>query len=194
MAYLSKSERKQQIIDSAKKVVLAEGLNTLTVRKLAQSSDLSVGQVHHHFNSVHDLKAEVFLELVHENLNLSHFSESSNGLEKLIYLLGSEANTSETPYIRVWNDAESNIQSSLIFKQAYARAIKIWQNSIIAVLKEGLAEKIFIFDLDKIQDISWRFISLAIGLECVSNLQLEGVNSDFFHKQILFMIRQELQM
>ena len=140
------------------------------------------------------MKAEVFLELVHENLNLSHFSESSNGLEKLIYLLGSEANTSETPYIRVWNDAESNIQSSLIFKQAYARAIKIWQNSIIAVLKEGLAEKIFIFDLDKIQDISWRFISLAIGLECVSNLQLEGVNSDFFHKQILFMIRQELQM
>lgn len=52
MAYLSKSERKQQIVDSAKKFVLSEGLNTLTVRNLAEKAEFSVGQIHHHFAKV----------------------------------------------------------------------------------------------------------------------------------------------
>ena len=60
MTYLNKDERKQQIVDSAKQFVLTEGLNTLTIRKLAEKANFSVGQVHHHFKSIHDLKSQVF--------------------------------------------------------------------------------------------------------------------------------------
>ena len=192
MAYLSKNERKQQIIDSAKKFVLSEGLNTLTVRKLAEKAEFSVGQVHHHFDSIHDLKSQVFLALVHENLNLNRLPDNVTTKEKLIYLLGSEATTSETPYIRVWNDAESNVYSHPTFKQVYAQAIKIWQNSIIDVLRIGLEKKEFIIQLDRINEIALRLISLAVGLEFLSNLEVEGVQFEFFHHQIILAIQQEL--
>lgn len=192
MAYLSKNERKQQIIESAKKLVLSEGLNTLKVRKLAEKAEFSVGQIHHHFDSIHDLKSQVFLELVHENLNLKQFPENTSCRDKLIYLLGSEAASSETPYIGIWNDAERNAYSHPIFKQAYAQAIKIWQNSIIEILHTGLINHEFIFRLDQINGIALRLIAFAIGLECLSNLDLEEVQADFFHQQILSIIQQEL--
>ena len=192
MAYLSKNERKQQIMDSAKKFVLSEGLNTLTVRKLAEKAEFSVGQVHHHFDSIHDLKSQVFLALVHENLNLDRLADYLTSKEKLIYLLGSEAETSETAYIRVWNDAESHAYSHPAFKQVYAQAIKIWQNSIIDVLRIGFEKKEFTFQFNRINEIALRFISLAIGLEFLSNLEVDDVQFDFFHHQIIFTIQQEL--
>ena len=52
MTYLNRDERKQRIIDSAKQFVLTEGLNTLTIRKLAEKAAFSIGQVHHHFESI----------------------------------------------------------------------------------------------------------------------------------------------
>ena len=192
MAYLSKNERKQQIMDSAKKFVLSEGLNTLTVRKLAEKAEFSVGQVHHHFDSIHDLKSQVFLALVHENLNLDRLADYLTSKEKLIYLLGSEAEMSETAYIRVWNDAESHAYSHPAFKQVYAQAIKIWQNSIIDVLRIGFEKKEFTFQFNRINEIALRFISLAIGLEFLSNLEVDDVQFDFFHHQIIFTIQQEL--
>jgi AcrR family transcriptional regulator len=65
MVYLSKNKRKQQIIESAIKLVLSEGLNALSVRKLAEKAKFSVSQIHYHFDSIHDLKSQVFLKLVH---------------------------------------------------------------------------------------------------------------------------------
>lgn len=192
MAYLGKSERKQQIIDSAKKFVLSEGLNALTVRRLAEQAEFSVGQVHHHFDSIHDLKAQVFLELVHENLNLNGLADNVTTKDKLIYLLGSEATTSETPYVRVWNDAESNMYRHSDFKKVYTQAIKIWQQKVIDVLYEGLENSEFNFRLDQINEISFRLISLAIGLEYLSNLEIADLQHDFFHRQILFIIQHEL--
>lgn len=43
MSYLSKTERKKQILDTAMTIALDDGLNTLTVRHLAQKASLSVG-------------------------------------------------------------------------------------------------------------------------------------------------------
>lgn len=194
MAYLNKVERKQQIVDAAKNFVLTEGLNQLTVRKLAEKADFSVGQVHHHFDSIHDLKAQVFLDIVYENLNLNHLAQTATYTEQLVYLLGSEASVSEKSYVRVWNDAESNAQSHPIFKDAYVHALDIWKNSIIDVLKFGLEVKEFHFKIDQINEVALRFIALAIGLEYLSNLQVEGVDAHFFHQQILLSIQHELHL
>ena len=133
------------------------------------------------------------MELVYENLNLNCLDENASSKEKLIYLLSSEATSSETPYIRVWNDAESNVQSDPIFKEAYAEAIKIWKNSIIEILHIGFEKKEFIFQLDCADEIAVRLICLAIGLEYLSNLSLGNTQSDFFHHQILYAIQQELE-
>ena len=54
MSYLSKTERKKQILDAAMTIALDDGLNTLTVRNLAQRASLSVGLIHHHFKTIQE--------------------------------------------------------------------------------------------------------------------------------------------
>jgi AcrR family transcriptional regulator len=53
MNYLNREQRRTMILDAAKRVALLEGLNGLTVRRIAAEAQVSTGQVHHHFQSAH---------------------------------------------------------------------------------------------------------------------------------------------
>ncbi|WP_010117514.1 TetR family transcriptional regulator [Acinetobacter sp. P8-3-8] len=193
MSYLNKAERKSQIMKFAKEIVLNEGLNTLTVRHLANTASISTGQIHHHFRSISELKAEVFLELVRFNLDLTQVKRELKCDELLIYVLGFEESAEEQSYLKLWNDAENSIDTDLVLKKAYQEAIQLWHQTIIEVLELGRADGTYQFDLNEIQDIAWRLIAISFGLETLYNLDIAGIGTDFFYKHLKVIIQHEIQ-
>lgn len=193
MSYLNKAERKSQIMKFAKEIVLNEGLNTLTVRHLANTASISTGQIHHHFGSISELKAEVFLELVRFNLDLSEAKQKLSCDELLIYVLGFEESAEEQSYLKLWNDAENSIDTDVVLKKAYQEAIQLWHQSIIEVLQLGRVDGTYQFDLNHIQDIAWRLIAMSFGLETLYNLEIPSIGQDFFYKHLKVIIEHEIR-
>lgn len=63
MSYLPKEQRRAEIVEAAVKVIESEGIAAATVRRVANSICMSPGQIHHHFQSADDLRAEAFTAL-----------------------------------------------------------------------------------------------------------------------------------
>ena len=57
MRYLSKDERREEILQAAMRVALTEGFAAMTVRRIATEAGVATGQVHHHFASAGELKS-----------------------------------------------------------------------------------------------------------------------------------------
>ena len=131
MSYLSKTERKKQILDAAMTIALDDGLNTLTVRNLAQRASLSVGLIHHHFKTIQELKCEVFMQLIYKNLDISEIDDNLSLTEKILLALGFTESEDELPYVRLWNDAEQNSQTSPEFNKVFSNRNFTRQNSLI---------------------------------------------------------------
>ena len=192
MSYLNKQDRKNQIIEIAKQIVLNDGLNALTVRHLATTANISVGQVHHHFGSVSELKSTVFLNLVHINLQIE--PENLDELNQLIYILGFDQTQEELCYLKLWNDAEKLMDLDSKFKPAYQEAIQLWHQAVMTVLKYGQAHGAFQFQIAHVDNIAWRLIAASCGLESIYNLGFAGMDQDFFQKNIQTFIENELQL
>lgn len=63
MAYLAREERREQIMSAVVDLVMAEGLQAATVRRIAQRLECSPGQIHHHFASADALRAAAVIEV-----------------------------------------------------------------------------------------------------------------------------------
>ena len=119
MNYLNREQRRTMILDAAKRVALLEGLNGLTVRRIAAEAQVSTGQVHHHFQSSSHLKAEVFIELMNQLDQVEDQITTNSSLDRLFLLLGIENIEQTQPYLRLWNEAEILIDQDLEIKKAY---------------------------------------------------------------------------
>ncbi|WOE33338.1 MULTISPECIES: TetR family transcriptional regulator [unclassified Acinetobacter] len=163
MSYLSKVERKQQILDIAMMMALEDGLNTLTVRNIAQKAALSVGLIHHHFATIQTLKCEVFIQLVYQCLDPQRIKQNLDLTEKLLFVLGFTEREREFPYIRLWNDAEKNSQLSTEFQRVFMMSMDAWHHAVKTLLETNQAVEVQTLD-----DIAWQLIGLTLGLESLS--------------------------
>ena len=64
----------------------------------------AAGQLHHHFTSIGELKAQVFIRLIREMLDMPLVAEDASWRERLFSMIGSEDGRLE-PYIRLWREA-----------------------------------------------------------------------------------------
>jgi AcrR family transcriptional regulator len=105
MRYLSKDERREEILQAAMRVALAEGLAAMTVRRIATEAGVATGQVHHHFASGGELKSLAFVRLIRALLDADVLAENASWRERLHGMLGSDDGGFE-PYIRLWREAQ----------------------------------------------------------------------------------------
>ncbi|MDQ8934882.1 TetR family transcriptional regulator [Acinetobacter rudis] len=182
MSYLNKQQREQQILEVAKKIALNEGLNTLTVRKIAIAAEISVGQVHHHFNSISELKAQAFLDLAYQNIAEIHQIEDSDVIANLMQVFGLEDNN--IPYIRLWNSAESMSLNDPIMKAAYKKALFHWHS----VVCEWLQRSQHSLKKTDIEGMAWRLTAVCYGFENLYNLGFHDL--DFYNLQIKTAIQE----
>ncbi|AZN63848.1 TetR family transcriptional regulator [Acinetobacter johnsonii] len=193
MNYLNREQRRTMILDAAKRVALLEGLNGLTVRRIATEAQVSTGQVHHHFESSSHLKAEVFIELMNQLDQVEDQITTNSSLDRLFLLLGIENIEQTQPYLRLWNEAEILIEQDQEIKKAYNVTMEQWHNALVATIEQGIIQQEFkVSTASSSQDIAWRLIAFVCGLEGIYQLGLKGLDQHSFKHHVEIVLKMEL--
>ena len=193
MNYLNREQRRTMILDAAKRLALQDGLNGLTVRKIATQAQVSIGQVHHHFESSSHLKAEVFTALMNQLDEVEKRITTHNSFERLLLLLGVENIEQTQPYLRLWNEAEILINQDQEIQKAYNIAMEQWHVTLVTTIENGLTQQEFeISTPSSVQDIAWRLIAFVCGLEGIYQLGLKGLDQHSFKHHVKTVLEIEL--
>lgn len=190
MRYLSKDERREEILQAAMRVALAEGLTAMTVRRIATEAGVATGQVHHHFASGGELKSLAFVRLIRTLLDADIVAENANWRERLHGMLGSDDGGFE-PYIRLWREAQILASRDPEIKSAYILTMEMWHQETVAIIRGGTEAKEFTLT-DRAENIAWRLIGLVCGLDGIYVLNMPEMDNAAFNKHLDKLITLEL--
>ncbi|WP_445663611.1 TetR family transcriptional regulator [Enterobacter soli] len=190
MRYLSKDERREDILQAAMRVALAEGLAAMTVRRIATEAGVATGQVHHHFTSGGELKSLAFVRLIRALLDADVLAENASWRERLHGMLGSDDGGFE-PYIRLWREAQILASRDPEIKSAYILTMEMWHQETVAIIRGGAEAKEFTLT-DRAENIAWRLIGLVCGLDGIYVLNIPEMDNAAFNKHLDKLITLEL--
>lgn len=190
MRYLSKDERREEILQAAMRVALSEGLAAMTVRRIATEAGVATGQVHHHFASGGELKSLAFVRLIRALLDADVVAENASWRERLHAMLGSDDGGFE-PYIRLWREAQLLATRDPEIKSAYVMTMEMWHQETVAIIRAGADEKAFTLS-DRPENIAWRLIGLVCGLDGIYVLNMPDMDDAAFNNHLDKLINLEL--
>ncbi|MEH4659142.1 TetR family transcriptional regulator [Phytobacter diazotrophicus] len=190
MGYLSRDERRELILQAAIRVALSDGFAGMTVRRIASEAGVATGQVHHHFSSGAELKAQAFVRVMGELLDVDLLPESASWRERLHAMLGSNEDGFD-PYIRLWREAQLLASKEHELKGAYVLTMEMWHEKVVDIIDAGVKAGEFIRH-DSTENIAWRLIALVCGLDGISVLGMPDVDDAAFDRHLDAMIHREL--
>lgn len=190
MSYLSKDERREDILQAAMRVALSEGFSAMTVRRIAGEAGIASGQVHHHFASAGELKSQAFVRLIRELLDAEVAGENADCRQRLHAMLGSDDGAFE-PYIRLWREAQILASRDPEIKSAYVLTMEMWHQETVAIIRQGAEENAFSLS-DRPENIAWRLIGLVCGLDGIYVLNMPEMDDAAYNKHIDKLISLEL--
>lgn len=190
MSYLSRDERRELILEAAMRVALSDGFAGMTVRRIANEAGVATGQVHHHFSSGAELKAQAFVRVMGELLDVDVLPESAGWRERLHAMLGSNEDGFD-PYIRLWREAQVLASKEAELKGAYLLTMEMWHEKVVAIINAGVTAGEFIRH-DSTENIAWRLIALVCGLDGIYVLGMPDVDDAAFDRHLDAMIHREL--
>lgn len=190
MRYLSKDERREEILHAAMRVALSEGLSAMTVRRIATEAGIATGQVHHHFASAGELKALAFVRLIRDLLDAEVVGENAGWRERLHAMLGSDDGGFE-PYIRLWREAQILASRDSDIKGAYVLTMEMWHQETVAIIRAGAEANAFTLT-DRPENIAWRLIGLVCGLDGIYVLNMPEMDDAAFNNHLDKLISLEL--
>ena len=124
-------------MQAAMRLALRGGFAAMTVRQIAREAQVAAGQLHHHFTSIGELKAQVFIRLIREMLDMPLVAEDASWRERLFSMIGSEDGRLE-PYIRLWREGQVLADSDPDIKAAYLLTMNMWHGETLAIIEQGL--------------------------------------------------------
>lgn len=175
---------------AAMRVALQGGLGAMTVRQIAAEAGVSTGQLHHHFTSIGELKAQAFVRLIREMLDIQLVAEDASWRERLFSMLGSEDGRLD-PYIRLWREGQLLCGSDSDIKEAYLLTMSMWHEETVNIIRLGSASGEF-HPADSAENIAWRLIALVCGLDGIYALGMEAIDDSAFTRYINHYIALEL--
>lgn len=191
MVYLARPERRAAILEATMAIALEEGLAATTVRRVAQAIQAAVGQVHHHFGSVAELRAEAFATLTRRSLGSRSRKHAGEGpVALLLALLGHSDAAADIQENRLWNEAMLLAERDAAMKAAFAESIRAWHGEVAAAIRRGQAAGLFAATPP--DDSAWRLIGLSNGLYGLLPFEGLGVSKEVFNRHILTAIEREL--
>lgn len=190
MGYLSRDERRELILQAAIRVALSDGFAGMTVRRIASEAGVATGQVHHHFSSGAELKAQAFVRVMGELLDVDLLPESASWRERLHAMLGSNEDGFD-PYIRLWREAQLLASKEHELKGAYVLTMEMWHEKVVDIIDAGVKAGEFIRH-DWTENIAWRLIALVCGLDGIYVLGMPDVDDAAFDRHLDAMIHREL--
>ncbi len=190
MSYMSREDRRENVMEAAMRVALSEGLAAMTVRRIASEAGIAAGQVHHHFASSMALKAETFLRLSRQSLDLESAPPLKSWRAKLNWTLGFD-NPDIEQYLRLFGEAEALARREAEMKQAWIISMEMWHDATMQIISAGANENEFQL-LDSPENIAWRIIAFVSGLDGIVKLGLSGMDEEAFRRHVDIMINNEL--
>ncbi|MBS1204149.1 MAG: TetR family transcriptional regulator [Proteobacteria bacterium] len=190
MRYLHRDDRREVILKAAMRVALAEGFSAMTVRRIATEAGVATGQVHHHFASANALKAQAFIRLIDELLNVDLLPVTAPWRDQLHAMLGSDEDGFE-PYVHLWREALLLANKDPEFKGAYLTTLEMWHVKVVYLINQGRAAGAF-SDCDSAENIAWRLIALVCGMDGICMLGIPDVDEAAFNRHLAVIIAKEL--
>ncbi len=190
MSYLSKDERREEILQAAMRVALSEGFTGMTVRRIATEAKVATGQVHHHFASAGELKSQAFIRLIRALLDAEVVAENASWRERLYAMLGSDDRSFE-PYIRLWREAQLLATRDAEIKGAYVLTMEMWHQETVAIIRAGEQANAFRLK-DSAENIAWRLIGLVCGLDGLYVLSMPEMDDAAFNQHLNTLMTLEL--
>lgn len=179
MAYMSREERREQIMNAVVELVAQEGLAAATVRRIACQLQCSPGQIHHHFDSAEALRAEAVREVWSRlEPQLVAALRKLSPRERLITVLSgckTQILGEDDPLLRVaerlWNEAWETRRDSAV-RAAIVEGVCKMRNEVCASLAEGVAAEDFPQDLD-VNRMSLLLIAASQGFDFLEEVGIE---------------------
>lgn len=196
MSYLSHDERHQMILETAVNIAFSEGLTAMTVRKIAQEAQIAIGQIHRHFSSASELKAEAFLLTVTQSLSLlkeSGAQEGSGALEMIGWCLFTENLEEARHYSKLWKEAEVISYQDDIMRNAFRTALNQWHGELVHLLETGVANGEFHVKRPTGM-IAWDCIAYSCGLDGIYNLRMESFGENEYQTHTAAFLKSQLDI
>jgi AcrR family transcriptional regulator len=138
-------ERRTEIVAAASVLALAEGLESLTLRRVADALGVVPGLVNHYFRSVEDLVAEAFAAAAYGEFNtlFDVVDAAGSPLERMRALVGLLVSDDRDDISLLWIDAWNASRRRPALQAAVSRQMLVWQERLADLISTGVTEGVF---------------------------------------------------
>jgi AcrR family transcriptional regulator len=139
------TERRSEIVRAASVLALAEGLESLTLRRVADVLGVVPGLVNHYFRSVEDLVAEAFAAAAHGELStlFDEVDEAETPLDRMRALIALLMSDERDDISLLWIDAWNASRRSPALHAEVSRLMLVWQERVADLISAGVADGVF---------------------------------------------------
>lgn len=172
--------RRAQIVTEAAALARAEGLEAITLRRVAGAMGVAASLVSHYFPAVDRLVAEAFAELIGADME-THFAavqRRTGAIDRLRTLLQRWITPETEPAAVIWLDAWSHARTNADLREEVNRQMLAGHRRVVELLAAGVAEGAYpAADLDA---VAWRLLTLLDGVIVHTTLRVNVVLADTY--------------
>ena len=132
-------------MQAASVLALAEGLESLTLRRVADALGVVPGLVNHYFRSVEDLVAEAFAAAAHDEFStlFDEVDAAGTPLQRMRALIALLVSDERDDISLLWIDAWNASRRSRALHAEVSRLMLVWQERIADLISAGVADGVF---------------------------------------------------
>lgn len=189
MAYLAKEKRRETIFKAVLDVAAQKGFGGITARGVAAELGAATGIIHHHFDSLTEMKCSSLLFAAQQDLEANDLIMARNPIgPALLQILDFRKVPDSSNISRIWISAADEATRSAEFDVVYGKAVNDFQAQLSGYIRKGTESG----DLKSHSDpdlIAWKLVALSASLSDFLASDHMTVTGD----HVSHIIRQELQ-
>ncbi|WP_434778718.1 TetR family transcriptional regulator [Neisseria sp. Ec49-e6-T10] len=145
-------------------IIVQEGIASITARRVAKEANIAVGQIHHHFKSIGQLKAQALIKVTDQLITQAeHTHPDESILDKIIKIVSPIIGKEGLMIRKLWNEATFLSERDPDIKQAYQQSTEEWHKAIVKLLDEAVATNKI--STNNVSELAWRLIALSCGID-----------------------------
>ncbi|AZS51238.1 TetR family transcriptional regulator [Entomomonas moraniae] len=170
MAYLTKNQRHEEISKLAMQIALDEGLSAITARHIAAKGSFAIGQIHHHFQSISQLKALALHKVSDDLMTQAEQNYINISIpEQLINIISPIEGEMGSMMRKLWSEAVFLAERDNEIKKAYKQSIEEWHQAIVKLINQGKKQNIFNTPIPT--ETAWELIALSCGFDNIAVIE-----------------------
>ncbi|MGO1570631.1 MAG: TetR family transcriptional regulator C-terminal domain-containing protein, partial [Canibacter sp.] len=185
---LSPEARRKEILQAATERALEIGIERLTVREVANAAGVATGLIHHYFDGIHDLVAEVFTSVIGTDLDRLHsYAEDATATTQLQHYFVQSTSQDRSPVLRMWLGAWIEANANEQLEVAVRREMDRGYREIIDLIERGVSTGEF--TCRDVESSAWRILVVYDGLAVERTMK----SPVFGHRQVKSIVASVIE-